>query len=107
MSAGRREPPGRDRGREERPRPRRNGRGPSSHEELIVETRAEAHEILDGLFELLSKYQVVTMRDLLSMCGESHTNTDEDWGWYDLRGARAHKIREGYLIDVPRPEPLD
>lgn len=109
MSAGRREPRsrGREPDREERPRTRRGARGPSSHEELIVGTRAEANEILDSLFELISKYEVATMRDLLSLAGEPHTNTDEDWGWYDLRGARAHKIREGYLIDVPRPEPLD
>lgn len=75
--------------------------------EVILETRAEADEVLDALVELISMYDVATMRDLLSLIGEPHNPTHEDWGWYDLRGARAHRISGGYLLDLPRPEPLD
>lgn len=90
---------------------RRRGRAPerrgSEPREIILDTRVEADEVLDSMFELISKYEVATMRDLLSLVGESHNYTDEDWGWSDLRGARIHKIRDGYLLDLPRPEPLD
>lgn len=104
------------RGRRERDRDdddrgsRRRSRETSTYDqrEAITDTRVEAEEILDNMYELISKYEVVTKRDLLSMLGEPHSFVDEDWGWYDLKGARIHKVRgSGYLIDLPRPEALD
>lgn len=92
--------------REEERRPARSG-ARVDVAEIIVDTRVEANEVIDQMIELISKYEVATMRDLLSLVGEPHTYTDEDWGWYDLRGARAYRISGGYLIDLPRPEHLD
>lgn len=101
----------RPRGRRDRDdddiRDRRAPRGPSDHSEIIVEHRVEAEEVVDSLIELASKYDVATMRDLLSLVGEPYNYTDEDWGWTDLRGTRIHRVRGGYLIDLPRPEALD
>jgi hypothetical protein len=97
----------RDRDDDRRPH-RRESRGPSDFGEIIIDTKVEAEEVLDSLIELISKYDVATMRDLLSLIGEPHNYTDEDWGWTDLRGARIHRIgRDGYLLDLPRPEALD
>lgn len=104
MGAGRRDR--RDRDDDRRPA-RRDSRMADDAREIVLDTRVEADEVLDNLFELISKYEVATMRDLLSLVGEPHNPTHEDWGWTDLRGARAHRVREGYLLDLPRPEPLD
>lgn len=70
-------------------------------------SRIECEMVLDQLIELISKYETATLRDLLTMVGENHSYTDEDWGWTDLRGGRVHRVRDGYLLDLPRPEPLD
>lgn len=75
--------------------------------EIILDTRVEADEVLDNMYELLSKYEVVTMRELMSLVGEPFNSTHEDWGWTDLRGARIHRVGGGYLLDLPRPEALD
>lgn len=99
----------RDRDDDDRKSSRRESRsGHSDLREVIVDSRVEAEETLDAMIELLSRYDAVTVRDLLGMVGEKHTFTDEDWGWTDLRGSRIHRIgRDAYLIDLPRPEPLD
>lgn len=98
----------RDRDDDDRGGRKRESRGPSDHQEIIVDSRVEADEVIDNMIELISKYEVATMRDLLSLVGENHNYTDEDWGWTDLRGARIHRIgQQGYLLDLPRPEPLD
>lgn len=86
---------------------RRDDRMADDVSEVILDSRAEAEEVVDSLIELASKYDVATMRDLLSLIGEPHNSTHEDWGWYDLRGARIHRVGGGYLLDLPRPEPLD
>lgn len=106
MSTSRRDSRGRDRDRDDDRRPARRS-GSDELPQIVLETRVEADEVIDNLFELLSKYEVATKRDLLSLVGEPHSYTDEDWGWTDLRGARVHRVREGYLIDLPRIEPLD
>lgn len=102
---------GRSRGRRDRDDDRRPGRRDTrvsdDAREIVLDSRVEANEVLDNLYELLSKYDAATMRDLLSMVGEPHNPTHEDWGWTDLRGARVHRVREGYLLDLPRPEALD
>jgi hypothetical protein len=102
----------RSRGRRDRdddPRTsRREARVADDAREIILDTKVEAEEVLDALIELISKYEYATMRDLMSMLGENINPTHEDWGWSDLRGARIHRIgRDGYLLDLPRPEYLD
>lgn len=99
----------RDRSREDDDRrgSRHEDRSPSEHREIIVYTRVEAEEVIEQMIELIGNYDAVSKRDLLTMVGEDWEYTDEDWGWTDVRGARIHKIRDGYLIDLPRPEPLD
>ena len=99
---------GRERDRDDERRPRRDApRTSHDHREHILDSRVEAEEVIDMLNEMISMYDVATRRDLLSMLGEPHEFTDVDWGWTDLRGARVHKIREGYLLDLPRAVPLD
>lgn len=88
-------------------RGRRETTSPADHREIVIDTKFEADEVLDNMIELISKYEVATVRDLLSLVGEPHSYTDEDWGWMDLRGARIHRVREGYLLDFPRAVPLD
>lgn len=75
--------------------------------EIVLDSRVECEEVLDTLIELASKYDAATMRDLLGLIGEPHNPTHENFGWYDLRGSRIHRVSEGYLLDLPRPEALD
>lgn len=106
-SRGRRDRDDDDR-RGRRDRDDRRDRPADDAREVVLDTRVEAEEVLDSLIELASKYDFATMRDLLSLIGEPHNPTHEDWGWSDLRGARIHPVgRDGYLLDLPRPEYLD
>lgn len=84
-------------------------RARSSHDfdEIIVSTRAEAEEIIDRLFDLVSRYEAATVADLYELVGVKTKFTDDRWGWTDIRGAGITRIRSGYLLDLPRPEPLD
>lgn len=84
-------------------------RGRSSHQvpDVIVESRAEADEVLNRLYDALTQYEVVTLVDFYSLVSITPQFTDENWGWYRLDGARVHRARGGgYLIELPPPEPL-
>lgn len=92
--------------RDPRPSLSREARAQHNFDEIILATRAEANEVIDQLFSLISQYEVASVADFYDMCDQERTYTDEKWGWYDLRGASVARIQSGYLLDLPRPEPI-
>jgi len=92
---------------EPRNQPSRRARASHDFDEIILPTRVEAEEVIDRLFDLVAKYETATVADLYELVGVTSAYTDDKWGWTDLRGAAAVRVRNGYLLDLPRPEPLD
>lgn len=97
----------RDGRREESNSISRRARANHDFDEIILPTKVEAEEVIDGLFELVSKYDMATVSELYSLVGISGDFTDEKYGWTDLRGAGSSRVRGGYLLDLPKPEYLD
>lgn len=97
----------RDRDRDEPRRISRRGRANHNFEEIILPTRVEAEEVIERLFDLIDKFEVATVADLYDMVGVTDEYTDRKWGWEDMQGARATRVRGGYLLDLPRPEPIE
>lgn len=94
--------------RREEPRgPSRRARATHDFDEIVLATRVEAEEVIDRLFDIVSRYEVATVKDLYELVGERSDYTDEKWGWADIRGAGVTRVRNGYLLDLPKPEPLD
>lgn len=99
--------PGRPPWAKEEPR-RMSRQSKSNHnfDEIVIQSRIEAESIIDSLRLLIEKYDVATVTDFYKCVGITADFTDNDWGWYDLSGAAVIRIREGYLVDLPGPEPL-
>lgn len=94
-----------DRREESRPM---SSRARASHDfqDILLEKRVEAEAVLDNLFNLVQMYEQATVADLYDLVGISPSFTDERWGWTDLRGSGVTRTRDGYLLALPRPEPL-
>lgn len=73
-------------------------------ESIIFATRSEAEDVLNHLISICDQYDVATVGDLYGMAGISQSYTDENWGWRDLRSGRAVRSRNGYILDLPKPE---
>lgn len=85
-------------------------RSRSTHDfgEIIIDTRREAQNVIDDMYELLSRLGEVSVADLYTMTGIDSTHVDMRWGWTSLKGLRAVRIRDGrYVLDLPEPTPLD
>lgn len=85
----------------------RQARARHDFDEIILESRAEAESVLDGLYEVVSRYEVASVADLYQLLGLASTHTDNKWGWTNIRGAGVSRGRDGYLLDLPDPVPLD
>jgi hypothetical protein len=84
-------------------------RSRASHEfdEIILATRVEAENILNGLNKLVNRYGMVSVRELYEMVGEPFHHTDEKWGWTDLSDAGYKRVSNGFMLVLPRTEALD
>lgn len=75
-------------------------------EDIILETKGEANNVIDVLQEIISQYGQATIADLYDAVGKTTNFTDNSYGWFDLRSARSIRVRDGYLLDLPRPVSL-
>lgn len=74
---------------------------------FIFETRGEAEDVLDSMDDMLDKYECVSVSDLYDLIGERCPFTAEKYGWYNLRNASVVRVRNGYLLKLPKAVPLD
>jgi len=84
----------------------RQARTTHDFSDIILESRGDAEDVLDRLRFLIDKYDVATVNDLYDLVGISGEFTDDKWGWYDLRSASVRAIRGGYLLILPRTQPI-
>jgi len=95
-------------GRRDEPRnPSRKARTTHDFDEIILSTRVEAEEVIDRLFDIVARYESASVKDLYELVGVPPNYTDDKWGWTDIRGAGVTRITGGYLLDLPKTEPLD
>ena len=85
----------------------RQARSRHDFDEIILDERGEAEEVIDRLFEVVSRYGSATVADLYELVGLPWSHTDNKWGWTNLQGAGVSRVRSGFLLDLPEPEPLN
>jgi hypothetical protein len=84
-------------------------RARSAHDfsELILDSRAECEYILETLEDLVDRYGHAKVSDMYSLAGISGSFTDDKWGWFDLSTAGVRRHQGGYLLQMPRTQPID
>lgn len=73
-----------------------------SFDDIVVDTKGEAEDVLERMDELLDTYGMVTVADLCDLVGISCEYTDNKYGWTNLRNARTVRVRDGYMLDLPK-----
>lgn len=78
-----------------------------SYDDIIIESRGEAEEVLNQMCELISTYGIVSVADLYDLVGVSSNYTDNKYGWTNLRNAEAVRVRDGYMLKLPKALPIN
>lgn len=76
-------------------------------DDILLATRVEAEMVVDRMYDLLRDYETVTVADLHSLVGLSSSYTDQKWGWTDLQGTDIRRVRDGYILVLPKTVSLD
>lgn len=76
------------------------------YDEIILESRGEAEEVLDRMDELIETYGYVSVADLYDLVGITGQYTDNKYGWTYIGNAKTVRIGDGYLLKLSTPRLL-
>lgn len=78
-----------------------------SYDDIILDNRGEAEDVLAKMDELISTYDFASVADLYDLVGITGNYTDNKYGWTDIRIASVVRVREGYMLKLPKALPLN
>lgn len=78
------------------------------YDDIVFESRGDAERVLDAMDEALSQYGVVSVGDLYDLADIQTSNyAVNKYGWTNIRNAQVIRVRDGYLLKMPKCSPLD
>lgn len=78
-----------------------------SCDDIIFKSRADAEDVLSELLNIVRQYNIVTVSEYYGIIQQPTTYTDERYGWNNLDNARIVRVRDGYMIKLPKALPID
>lgn len=78
-------------------------------DDLVFSNRRDAEATLEQLDDIIERYGMASVLDLYESAdfGGSAPWTANKYGWTSLRSADVVKVRDGYVIKLPKAMPID
>lgn len=77
-----------------------------NYDNITFDNRGEAEEVLTQMENIIDNYTMVSVGDLYDLVGVTGNFTDQNYGWLSLRSAKVVRVRDGYVIELPKAVPL-
>ncbi len=78
------------------------------YDDILFGTRGDAEAVLDAMNDIISQYGTVSVSDLYDLARVPNDNfTMNRYGWSNIGGATATRVRDGYILKLPRAIPLN
>lgn len=77
------------------------------YDDIIFDNRGEAEAVKQQMQAASVKYGFVTVADLYDMVDLPAPYTSQKYGWMDVSSAEAVRVRDGYMLKLPRAVPID
>lgn len=81
--------------------------GGYSYDDIVLTTRGDAEKVLKHMDGLIDTYGSVTVADLYDSVGIIGSPNDNKWGWINIANAEVVRVRDGYLIKLPKACPIE
>ena len=76
-------------------------------DDIIFDNRGEAEIVLSKMDEIIDTYGIVTIADFYDLAGVTGDYTTNNYGWTNIRNAEVVRVRDGYIIKMPKAMPID
>lgn len=98
----------RDRDRDRRDYRTSHVRGGIDYDDIVFETRGDAEAVLEAMEDIIDQFKYVSVADLYDLAQVSTNNyAINKYGWTSLHNASVERVRDGFVIKLPRALPLD
>lgn len=77
------------------------------YEDIVFNNRGEAEAAKQEMSHVISRYGVVTVADLYDMGDRTAPYTSNKYGWRDVSNVEIQRVRDGYILKLPKAEALD
>lgn len=74
---------------------------------VILQTREQGLAVIDVLSQIIDDYGAATLNDFYACIGETPDFAAVKYGWRSVAQAEVRHIREGYLLELPKPVVLE
>lgn len=74
---------------------------PYDPDDIILDTRAQANDVLNELNYIIQKYGQASIANFYDIVGVTGEWTDNRYGWTSLRGAAIKPVRDGFMVILP------
>lgn len=78
------------------------------YEDYVFDMRGDAEQVLFQMEDILDKYRIVRVSQLYELMGKKNNNyCVYNYGWTNLDNAKVVRVREGYVLQLPKPYSID
>lgn len=77
------------------------------YEDVIFPSRGDAECAKQQMQDIVARYGIVTVNDLYEMAMLSAPYTSQKYGWMDVSNVTVERVRDGYVLKLPRAVPID
>lgn len=78
-----------------------------SPNDITVNSRGEAEYVISEMMAIIKRYGFVTVADLYDLVGVAANYTDQKYGWTNVDSAEPIRVRDGYMLKLPKALPID
>lgn len=79
---------------------------PQSVNDIILNTKEDAETALIELNQIINDYQVASVADFKGLVGVQSTFVENQWGWSTIDFFDIRQVRDGWLVILPKPQPI-
>lgn len=91
----------------ERKEDRNSNRARFDYDDIIFSNRGEAEAVREQMCDVIDQYGFVTVADMYDMADLTAPYTSTKYGWTNIRNAEPVRVRDGYVLKLPKAMPID
>lgn len=80
------------------------------YDDIVIDNRGEAEDVLDQMQALIETYGMATIGDLYDLVGINDDNyMKHRYGWtkMNFHNVKVERVRDGYLLKLPKALPIE
>lgn len=77
------------------------------YDDIVFDSRGSAEAVRNEMNDCIERYGMVSVADMYDMAGLAAPYTSSKFGWTSIRTAEVKRVRDGYIIELPKAIAFD